>query len=105
MVMTFTEEFDALSLDQKNQFASDERKKRAKENTDKYVSMPIAIPLMGKLSPNPIAFKLGWAIGTPGILEDPEGRPVRAALTLGFPSEETACDFCHAMNKARAEQS
>lgn len=103
-MQTFTEQFKALPIDQKQQLALDERKTRVKANVDKYVCIPIAVPKMSQVSRTPVDFQLGWAIGVPGEQADDDGKPARAALTVGFPDEETAEDFCWIMNQAREQR-
>ena len=102
--MTFTEQFNAKTTNEKSQFAIEERRKRVKEHLDKYVAIPVAVPQMSQVAPEPKDFKLGWAIGVPGKQESDDGTPARAALTLGFPDEETAEDFCFNMNHAREQR-
>ena len=102
--MSFTEKFDTATVEQKNVMTAEERQKRIQENIDYYTPVPVAVPVMGKLSTNPVDYKLGWAVGVPGRHEDHTGKPARAALTLGFPDEETAEDFCFMMNEARKER-
>lgn len=99
--MSFTTDFEAKPVGDKAQFAIDERLRRVKTHLDQYVAIPIAVPKMAKTAPTPIDFTLGWAIGVPGKQENEEGKPARAALTLGFPDEDTAEDFCHILNWAR----
>lgn len=99
--MTFTEQFNAKAINEKSQFAIEERRKRVNEHLDKYVAIPISVPQMSQLAPEPKNFILGWAIGVPGKQINEDGTPARAALTLGFPDEETAEDFCYTMNNAR----
>ena len=99
--MSFTELFEAKAVSDKMQFVAEERNRRVKQDIDKYVAIPVGVPLMGKVTPEPKDFKLGWAIGVPGSHQDDSGKPARAALTLGFPDEEAAEDFCAAMNQAR----
>jgi hypothetical protein len=103
-MQTFTEQFKALSLDQKQKVATDERRTRVAANLDKYVCIPIAVPKMSQVSSTPVDFQLGWAIGVPGEQLDDAGQPARAALTLGFPDEESAEDFCFALNHAREQR-
>jgi len=102
--MTFTEQFNAKPTNEKSQFAIDERRKRVKEDLDKYVAIPVAVPQMSQMVPQPVDFKLGWAIGVPGEQKQEDGTPARAALTLGFPDEETAEDFCFGLNWARSQR-
>lgn len=102
--MTFTEQFDAKAVNEKNKFTNDERRRRVKEDLDKYVAIPIAVPQMSSVAPEPKNFTLGWAVGVPGKQEAEDGKPARAALTVGFPDEATAEDFCFTMNNAREQR-
>lgn len=103
-MQTFTERFKALPVEEKQKLAVEERRTRVLADIDKYVCIPIAVPKMTRISQTPVDFQLGWAIGVPGEQTDDDGKPARAALTLGFPDEETAEDFCLTMNHARQQR-
>jgi hypothetical protein len=103
-MQTFTERFKALPVDQKQQLSLDERRTRVKADVDKYVCIPIAVPKMSQMSRTPVDFQLGWAIAVPGEQVDDDGNPARAALTVGFPDETTAEDFCWMMNNAHEQR-
>jgi hypothetical protein len=102
--MTFTDIFKGLLPEQKEEAVQAERKRRLPENPEEYVVLPVAAPIFSKMAihgSKPVDFQLGWIIGTPGVEELKDGTHSRMALSLPFPTESVAEDFCYALNRAR----